>query len=252
MADVRTNRPEVEGAAPVARRRSKGKAPKGARLELRCSAKQRAAWQLAATREGYLGLADWMRDRLDAAARSRVLLSSDHQAWNTPAPVLDAIAPLGPIALDPCSNGSSIVRALVAWTLADDGLASSWAAAAAHAGIVYVNPPFSEVETWIARCALEAAAGAEVIALVPNRPDTQWMARALASGATRADWRGRVRFGGAKDQAPFPIALLYWGPRVELFRKALAPHALAFVVDHRSDPRQTTIGHLLSHPTRTE
>jgi len=222
------------------RRRSRQKTPKGARLELRASEEQRAAWVLAAEREGYLGLADWIRDRLDGAARSRVLLSSDHQAWNTPAVVLAALEPLGPIALDPCSNGSSIVAAAMNWTLADDGLSRSWAAAAGR-GLVYVNPPFSEIETWTARAALEAAAGAEIVMLTPNRPDTRWMAEALASGATRADWRGRVRFGGARDQAPFPICLLYWGSRVARFRDALRDRVLAFVVDHRADPRQITL-----------
>lgn len=248
-ADVGKHLPTRDLSVQKPPRRSKNAAAKGGRVELRANDEQRAAWILAASREGYLSLSDWMRDRLDGAARSRVLLSSDHQAWNTPRVVLDALEPLGPIALDPCSNGTSIVGARVAWTLADDGLASSWAACIARTkprGFVYVNPPFNELDVWIARCAQEASAGCEVVALVPNRPDTAWMAGALESGATRGDWRGRVRFIGATNSAPFPIALLYWGPRVELFRAALRARVSAFAVDHRADPRQVTIDHVLA------
>lgn len=222
-------------------KRTKTKERQLARVAFRAVDDERQNWILAAAREGYLSLSDWMRDRLNAAARSRVLLSSDHQAYNTPAPILEALAPLGVIALDPCSNGTSIVGALTAWTIADDGLASSWAVEAGRRGYVYVNSPFDEVAKWIARAIVEAGAGAEIVVLCPNRPDVQWMLAALKSGATRADWTGRIRFEGAVDQAPFPVCLLYWGPRVDLFRRALAPHVTAFVVDHASDPRQLTI-----------
>lgn len=221
-------------------RRSKIQRKKEHRIELRASSGERDAWIQAAGREGYLSLSDWIRDRCNGAARSRVLLSTDHQAWNTPAPVLEALEPLGPIALDPCSNGSSIVGARVAWTIEDDGLACSWTETA-EGGPIFVNPPFDELPRWISRCCLEATCGAEIVALVPARVDTRWWGEALEHGGTAALWRGRVRFLGAANTAPFPIALIYWGRRADLFRRALASRCVSFAVDHRHDPRQLLI-----------
>lgn len=224
------------GASSSTSKRSKGCAYKGQRIELRASYPEREQWIRAAAREGYLSLSDWMRDRLNGAAASRVLLSSDHQAWNTPAEIIEAIKPLGAIALDPCSNGSSIVPALVRWSAGDDGLAVDhrWHEITRKlGGLVYVNPPFEELSTWIARCGAEARAGAEVIALCPARTDTRWWAAALDAGGTAALWRGRIRFGGARNVAPFPIALIYWGPRAHAFRRALRARCASFAVDHR-------------------
>lgn len=222
-------------AAPTSTpKRSKGCAYKGNRIELRASFPERETWIRAAHREGYLSLSDWIRDRLNGAAAARVLLSSDHQAWNTPAEIIDAIAPLGGIALDPCSNPTSIVPALVRWTAADDGLSHLWHEVTREAGgIVYVNPPFEDLSTWIDRCAFEARQGAEVVALCPARTDTRWWSAALRSGGTAALWRGRIRFGGARNVAPFPIALIYWGPRAHAFRRALRDRCASFAVDHR-------------------
>lgn len=225
-------RPLVVSGQTDARRRSrasKQETSKEHRIELRASKLEREAWILAATREGYLGLSDWIRDRLNGAARSRVLLSSDHQAWNTPAEILEALAPLGRIALDPCGNATSIVRARTTWTIEDDGLSRSWSEAAAG-GLVFVNPPFDEAPVWIARCAAEARAGAEVVALVPARVDVRWWERALKEHAIAGLWRGRVRFGGAANAAPFPIALLYWGSRQEAFCAAVSSRCVSFVV----------------------
>lgn len=241
-------RPLVKHAAAKTRggnertgRRSKVQRKKEHRIELRASSGERDAWIQAAGREGYLSLSDWIRDRCNASAQSRVMLSSDHQAWNTPREVLEAIAPLGPIALDPCSNGTSVVGARVAWTIDDDGLACSWTETAAG-GLIYVNPPYGdELPRWISRCCLEADCGGEIVALVPARVDTRWWAEALEHGGTAALWRGRVRYLGARNTAPFPIALIYWGPRVDLFRRALAAQCVSFAVDHRHDTRQLLI-----------
>lgn len=227
------------GAAPSTSKRSKGWcAYKGNRIELRASYPEREQWIRAAAREGYLSLSDWIRDRLNGAASSRVLLSSDHQAWNTPAEIIDAIKPLGAIALDPCSNGTSIVPALVRWSAGDDGLSPDrdWSSTARElGGIVYVNPPFEDLALWIARCSQEADAGAEVIALCPARTDTRWWSAALRAGGVAALWRGRIRFGGARNVAPFPIALIYWGPRARAFRRALRDRCASFAVDHERE-----------------
>ncbi len=195
------------------------------RLELRLEAGERTRWIEAAAREGYFSLSDWMRDRLNGTARSRSLLSSVCQDWNTPRALLDAIAPMGRIGLDPCSNASSIVRARVKWTVADDGLPRDWR----RHGLVYVNSPYGDaLPAWIAKCELEAKRGVEIVALFPARPDTRWFERA-AKRSLVALLRGRLRFLGARHGAPFPSAVAYWGRRRSLFRRTLARHAVGFL-----------------------
>lgn len=211
------------------------------RVELRCTDVERDRWIKASQGEGYLSLSDWMRDRLNAAARLRTMLSSDVQTFNTPEVVLKALESLGPIGLDPCSNETSIVNARVSWTVVENGLGLiSWEHTAAGA-LIYVNPPFNELPEWVRRIIAEAAHGAEIVLCAPARVDTQWFAACLEAGGTAALWKGRITFRGAANSAPFPLALIYFGPRVQIFRSALASYCRSFAVDHRFDPRQTTL-----------
>ena len=218
---------EPAAARPPRRSRTLARLEHDARINLRVTQREREAWTLAAQREGYLSLSDWIRDRLDGAARSRAMHSSDHQAFNTPAPILEAIAPMGGISLDPCSNDGSIVPARVRWALEHDGLACPWAPQRLRGEIVFVNPPFDELARWVDRCILEAAAGCELVLLSPARVDVGWWDRMLDAGAVAALWRGRVRFLGM-GSAPFPAALTYFGPRQALWRRTMAPHVTGF------------------------
>lgn len=187
------------------------------RFEVRVEAAERERWIFCAGREGYLSVSDWIRDTCNGRVRARVLTSSDVQSHNTPREILDVLKPLGRIALDPCSNATSIVRARQAWTVADDGLARAWMVD----GLVYVNPPYGdELPIWIRKCSEEAARGAEIVMLVPARSDTQWFGFA-AEVADVALWKGRIKYGGNRHPAPFPICLIYFGPRPALFAKAV-------------------------------
>lgn len=193
-----------------------------AKLELRAEPRERDGWIAAATREGYLSLSDWCRDRLNSAARTGVHTSSARQTWNTPEIVIQVITrALGPIALDPCSNPTSIVGARVAWELERDGdsLARPWF----PRGRIYVNPPYKrDLPRWVAKIvdAYRARRGAlEIVALVPARTDARWWHAAIEGGALAGFWRGRLRFLGARTSAPFPSALLYWGERPDRFRR---------------------------------
>lgn len=218
---VRTN------ATSARRSRTFARVEHDARINLRVTERERAAWATSAQREGYLSLSDWIRDRLNGAARARAMHSSDHQAFNTPQKVIDVLAPMGAISLDPCSNEGSIVPARVRWSIEDDGLACAWAPQVLRGEIAFVNPPFDELARWVDRCILEAAQGCEIVLLSPARVDVSWWDRMLDAGAVAALLRGRLRFLGM-GSAPFPAALTYFGPRQLLWRRSLAPHATGF------------------------
>lgn len=158
--------------------------------------------------------------------------SSERGDWETPLHVLELVRQVGPIALDPCttilnSTGARVIYTDpqivvgppppgVAW--APDGLdeLNSWVAPAiTHEGLVFCNPPYgSGISAWIKRCAEVRRAGVEAIALVPARTDTSWWHALCAPPVADAVcfWRGRLTFVGAPAPAPFPSALVYWGP----------------------------------------
>ncbi len=146
------------------------------------------------------------------------VMSSARQSWNTPECVLERVRRVDAVGLDPCSNPSSIVGAKVEWSLenGDNGLIMPWG----EYGLVFVNPEYGRgIGKWMALCAIEAVNHTEIIALVPARTDARWFNYAWSADAI-CFWTGRLRFLGAPSSAPFPSAVVYWGPRKYRFAAA--------------------------------
>ena len=100
------------------------------------------------------------------------------------------------------------MRARVHFTAEDDGLSLAW-----H-GTVFVNPPYGRaLAAWVAKARREVESGRArtVVALLPARPDTAYWHEHVAGRATVYFLRGRLRFGGSEQSAPFPSALAVWG-----------------------------------------
>lgn len=121
--------------------------------------------------------------------------------------------------LDACATKES-AKLPRFFTPEQNGLVYSWVAER-----VWCNPPYSpgNLERWVAKCAQEAAAGAElVVALLPRRTDVRWWHSHIEPGRLRGSvevrfLRGRLRFGwpGMPDGHPrcsgrFPNALVIW------------------------------------------
>ena len=153
------------------------------------------------------------------------MVASERQDWNTPGEVLRIVRAFDCIGLDPCSNAGSIVGAQTEWRLERDGdsLARDWRGY----GLVYCNPPYSHhLRAWLAKC---STAHAEIIALTPARTDTVWWQDYAATADAICYWRGRLKFLGADNCAPFPSASCYWGPRVARFVEMFKPVGLVQV-----------------------
>lgn len=137
--------------------------------------------------------------------------SSTGQSWETPKELLSVLyAVFGKFDLDPCSpkKTNPPVRAHVHYTAEDDGLSLPW-----H-GVVFMNPPYGRtLDEWIAKARHEVESGnaKTVVALLPARPDTAYWHDHIAGRAVVYFLRGRLRFSGAKQAAPFPSALVLWG-----------------------------------------
>jgi hypothetical protein len=162
-----------------------------------------------------------------------VLNSSVKMDWQTPDNLLVLVRVFneGPILLDPCTVRENPTQATFVCTPENDGLKAAWhLLCAARPGLVYVNPPYGRaLREWTRKCSDEAIKGAEIVLLVPARPDTNWFqdAASFAGGEPVVlFWKGRLKFKGAKDAAPFPSALFYWGPRADRFREVFAGRGL--------------------------
>jgi len=164
---------------------------------------------------------------VNPSATERIQTSDD---LCTPAVVLEALKPLGPIALDPCSNPWSIVPALHKLDGSSpelDGLGVSWWELAGR-GLVYVNPSYGRgfMVPWSEKVVREARAGCEIVALVKGDHSTEWWDHLRSGAAAIAYWHGRIGFlGGASGCGRFPSSLVYFGARPHLFAHALEVYA---------------------------
>lgn len=140
-------------------------------------------------------------------------MSSNTSEWSTPRDFFDKIsAEYGPFDLDPCATDEN-AKAEIYYTKEDDGLSQTWS------GRVWMNPPYGrEIGKWMAKAYEASQTTAEiVVCLVPARTDTAWWHDyAMLGNITFI--RGRLKFGGSKNSAPFPSALVVFKmkePRTE-------------------------------------
>lgn len=155
--------------------------------------------------------------------------------WYTPPWLL---AWLPSIALDPCYAAGSAVQAAATLDLrrGDDGLAQPWQCGA---GIVYVNPPFSNCGEWLAKCRQESKRLSNVIvALVPAfGGDGPWHAHVWGEAQLVGFVAGRVGFfdgTGRTETKGRGHALILWG-RGEACRE-VARHVAAAAATHPRAP----------------
>lgn len=146
----------------------------------------------------------------------KALLTSKNQLWQTPPDLIDKIKQVGPIILDPATCKENPVGALTFYTPEDDGLKLPWSLQ----GINFVNPPYKYCKDWVRKMVAERLRGCDIIALIPSRTDTRyWQDLIFPTAESICFVRGRIKFldptvdgpPRAKDPAPMPSALIYWG-----------------------------------------
>lgn len=138
-----------------------------------------------------------------------VLFSRHSDEWATPRRLVRELEQeFGPFTLDPCATPENATAPRF-YTLADDGLAQSWAGER-----VFMNPPYSAVAAWMQKAYLESQAGALVICLVPARTCTGWFHDIAQRHGEVRFLRGRIRFGDGRGSAPFPSIVVVFRPPV--------------------------------------
>lgn len=160
------------------------------------------------------------------------MFSSETDEWATPQKFFDQLSKKHDFQLDPCATQEN-AKCPIFFTKEQDGLKQDWSVGQ---GVVWVNPPYGQPELvckkdctkkkcakrgthclvyvpgirdWVAKAVKCQSRGRGVVMLLPSRTDTVWWHSYVESFATKYTFqKGRLKFGGAKNSAPFPSVVV--------------------------------------------
>lgn len=139
-----------------------------------------------------------------------VHFSAKTDKWATPQPFFDELAREFPFEVDVCALPESAKCARY-FTPEQDGLKQTWS------GVCWMNPPYGRaIAPWVKKAYESARAGATMVCLVPARTDTRWWHDYVMKADEIRYVKGRLKFGGAKYNAPFPCAVVIFRPPASL------------------------------------
>lgn len=127
--------------------------------------------------------------------------SSKSNDWSTPKEFFDTLNKEFKFNLDPCASNEN-AKCINYFTKEIDGLSKSW-----DGFNVFCNPPYGrEIGKWVKK-ASEAKRGV-VVMLIPARTDTKYFHEFIYNKAEIRFLKGRLKFGGVRNSAPFPSMLV--------------------------------------------
>lgn len=140
----------------------------------------------------------------------QVLYSRRSEEWPTPQDLFDLLNSEFNFTLDPCATPWN-AECTRFFTRQQDGLVQDWGTER-----VFCNPPYGkQINDWARKCFESSIGGALVVLLAHARTDTQWFHDWVYEKAELRFVRGRLKFGGSPQSAPFPsLVAVYMPPRV--------------------------------------
>lgn len=130
-----------------------------------------------------------------------VHFSSATEMWATPQDFFDKYNEKFAFKTDVCASPEN-AKCANFYTEQINGLAQQWT------GSCWMNPPYGRaIKEWMRKAYESSLDGATVVCLVPARTDTAWWHDYAVKGDIEFI-RGRLRFGGHKNSAPFPSAVV--------------------------------------------
>lgn len=139
---------------------------------------------------------------------NKVLFSSAKDDWETPQNFFNELDEEFHFDLDPCADNSNH-KCDCYFTKEDNGLSKDWSGHTA-----FVNPPYGakSLAQWIKKCAEESSKpNTKVVMLIPARTDTKAFHEYIYRKAEIRFVKGRLKFGGSKNSAPFPSMIIVFG-----------------------------------------
>lgn len=127
--------------------------------------------------------------------------SSNKQDWTTPSEFYNNLNKEFYFTLDPCCYKETALCKNY-YTLQEDGLKQSW-----EGHRVFCNPPYGkEIKKWVEKYYIESKKeNTLVVLLIPARTDTTYFHDYIYKPENEIRFiKGRLKFGGCKNPAPFP------------------------------------------------
>ena len=135
-----------------------------------------------------------------------VMFSSKTDLWETPKELFDELNLEFGFQTDVCALPEN-AKCEVFYTPEQDGLAQEWT------GVCWCNPPYGrQIGKWVKKA---AESDATVVMLLPARTDTKWFHDYILQNAEIRFIKGRLKFGGSKNGAPFPSMICIFRNEVE-------------------------------------
>jgi len=120
------------------------------------------------------------------------MFSSATDHWSTPKDVYNALDAEFHFDHDPCPLYG-----------AESGLTECWGK------VNFVNPPYSNIKQWVEHAWMNFnLLNKTVVMLIPSRTDTRWWHDYVMKATEIRFIKGRLKFGGAKNSAPFPSCIV--------------------------------------------
>lgn len=137
---------------------------------------------------------------------TKLMFSSAKGDWETPQDLFDELDDEFHFTLDAASSDLN-AKCEKHYTVEDDGLSQSWAG-----NNVFLNPPYGRnMKDWMRKAYEESQAeNTTVVVLVPARTDTAWFHDYVYGKAELRFLRGRLKFGGCENSAPFPSLVVVY------------------------------------------
>lgn len=131
------------------------------------------------------------------------LFMSQRLDWRTPQEVFDKLDQEFDFKLDPCADLEHSLKPTITNMRGNVGLTLSW-----H-GPAFMNPPYGrEIGKWLKKAYEESLDGITIVCLIPSRTDTKWWHEYVMKATEIRFIRGRLKFDGQKNSAPFPSAVV--------------------------------------------
>lgn len=128
---------------------------------------------------------------------NKVHFSSKTPEWETPQDFFNELNKEFNFILDVCATKEN-TKCEAYWDKADDGLNQNWNDLK---GWKWMNPPYGrEIGKWVKK----ASESNNVVCLLPARTDTKYFHEYIYNKAEIRFIKGRLKFGGSKNSAPFP------------------------------------------------
>ena len=140
---------------------------------------------------------------------SELMFSSKTDNWATPQDFFDKLNNEFQFNLDPCADEHNH-KCEKYFTVNDDGLSQNWGG---HR--VFCNPPYGRnICKWVEKAYRESYKDNTLVCLlIPARTDTKYFHCYIKNRAEIRFIPGRLKFGGAKNAAPFPsMVVIYRAP----------------------------------------